>query len=61
MRKSTKMFRVAFAIGLLLCPFVIMMDRENLGNLWFVVPFGLTMLVMLGFTFYAFKLEERGE
>lgn len=58
MRKSTIMYRVAFGFGLVLCPFVVISD---LRNLWWIVPIGVVLLIMLGISFYAIKLEERGE
>lgn len=58
MRKSTIMYRVAFGIGLILCPFVIIADMRNL---WWLGPIGVVMLVLFGIAFYAIKLEERGE
>jgi hypothetical protein len=55
------MFRVAFGIGLMLCPFIALTDRESLRNLWWIIPIGVVMLIMFGIAFYAIHLEGRGE
>lgn len=58
MRKSTAMYRVAFGIGLTQAPFVIVADMRNL---WWLVPVCIVTLIMFGITFYAMRLEKRGE
>jgi hypothetical protein len=61
MKKSKKMYRLALAIGLLICPVMIMTDRESLKNIWLVGILAAVTLVMVSIGFYAIKLEERGE
>ena len=60
-KKSTRMYRTAFFIGLLFLPFVIIVDREILRNLWIMVPLGIALLSMIGCAFYALHLEEQGQ
>ena len=43
MRKSTKNFRIAFVLGLLATPFVILTNPANLRLWWFLLPLILLM------------------
>lgn len=60
MRKSTKNFRRAFYVGLALCPFVILLETDR-RNLWLLGGIGVVFCIMIGFAFYAMRLEARGE
>jgi hypothetical protein len=60
MKKSKKMYWVAFITGLANVPFVIMMTPESLRNLWFSGSMLAMLITMIGFAVYAMRLEEEG-
>jgi hypothetical protein len=60
MKKSKKMYRAALITGLLNLPFVVMTSPENLRNLWFTGIMVVMLFTMIGFAFYAIRLEEEG-
>lgn len=57
MKKSKKLYRVAFLIGIFLTPFVIIADR----NVWLLLAVFAVLLVMVGLAWRAMYLEERGQ
>ncbi len=61
MKKSKRMYRLGFAIGLITCPMVIFMNSESLRNIWFVSILSVVTITMISISAYAIKLEERGE
>jgi hypothetical protein len=59
MKKSKKMYRVAFAIGLILTPFVAISTPDS--NFWFSGTMLVMLLIMFSLTFYAIRLEEHDQ
>ena len=60
-KKSKKMYTITFLMWLGLCLFAILIDIELLRNMWFIIPFSIMLLITLGFTWYAIRLEEQGQ
>jgi hypothetical protein len=60
MKKSKKVYWIAFIIGLANLPFVFMTSPENLRNLWFSGSMMFMLFLMIGFAVYAMRLENEG-
>jgi len=60
MKKSKKMYWMAFIAGLANLPFVFMTSPENLRNLWFTVPMVVMLFTMFGLAVHAMRLEGEG-
>lgn len=61
MKKSRKFYGIAAGVGCLLMPFVIIMDRQDYRNPWYIGLMSFGLITMFVLAWIAIKLEERGE